>query len=903
MKKLLIFVLMVAVLSSVVIAPWYDPLYNYRYSIDQNTTEWTAFPVNNTFGLQSEIFWTQGNDLTYVYTDAAFPSATSFLFATALLEMPTLNESSCLGGNVTGFYDTLDPYVWIPFCDEDMYQNVLGADATPEGSPQEVTAIFGKGMQGDGNDAIETAETGAVEEFTISLWFNTNDTSAHQFIASRDTGGANRIKLVLLSTGVLEFQTYDGSSWVTLSASGLGTDTWFHIVAMLNSTHQVLYVNGTEIDADSANTGVGLVWKYCIGGDNSAGAGGDCSGTYFKGTIDNFQLFNSTPTDQAQWVLDQYHTGINAYTSLGIEEQDTPYIYSDDDSAPVNVTELANNTYTLNVYYNDTTVTNIININYIYNITTYDVNTYAINSTHNRYNYSVNASKLFNDETDTVQSFWNYTVNMTNGTQIIVNTSNQTANTVFAYILSTFTADKDLYLAGEGIIFTLNYTNLSSLATISGWLYFNSTNTTPTFRSNSWEDNTFIPNVTVPVTTFPSYGYLSVTYDGKTRYVNLTDTISGYDFNLTICGVGQQTLQLQGYEEKTDELMNITGTINIEAWSSSSLSKLFNLSFTRGQTHNICINPNWASLDLNATIEYQNDEDTAFYNDTFDQRHHYLTNLGVTNTSQDVMLYLLNQTFDSQIIVTVTDAFGTLVDGVIVKAQRWFGDVYKSVAMGQTGDNGEVAINLEAYKYYRFILEKEGDVLRITPASSVHDNIRISYSDLDASDWLIYSSGVSAFCSVNVTDYLVCTVNNAGGTAVQGRLLVQRLGAATWSTVCDTTATGSSFTIPCLVGNTTGSTIWYRVTQLTNTTEWTLTSGFVDDLSTTEYQNVGAIALFIAITIGFLLTMFKPDIGFMVSLAMIIGIHLIGIVEFGLNSLFALGGMLIIFIIVRAVRS
>ncbi|HEY9309390.1 MAG TPA: DNRLRE domain-containing protein [Microbacterium sp.] len=165
-----------------------------------------------------------------------------------------------------------------------------------------------KGQQGiiPGNTAVTTPGTqqGTVATqatltpsaaFTGEIWFNTTTAGGKLFgFENAQTGnGTNYDKhLYMTAGGNLVFGSWVGSAAVVTSPLGYADGKWHSAVGVLDSSGRKLYVDGVLV-AQSSVTGADTTSGYWrIGGGNLSSWPGATSNSYFRGSLDEFAVYN-----------------------------------------------------------------------------------------------------------------------------------------------------------------------------------------------------------------------------------------------------------------------------------------------------------------------------------------------------------------------------------------------------------------------------------------------------------------------------------------------------------------------------------------------------------------------------------------------------------------------------------
>ncbi len=128
---------------------------------------------------------------------------------------------------------------------------------------------------------------------TIELWFKANRLSGQQDLVWKGTSQNEEYELYL-DNNILNFVTYKPycgafcSRQIGFAQSGaLSENQWYHVIAVRNTTTQMLYTNGNRVDMQGASSGM-----YNGAYDLSLGARE--SAFFFNGTMDNIIIYNRT---------------------------------------------------------------------------------------------------------------------------------------------------------------------------------------------------------------------------------------------------------------------------------------------------------------------------------------------------------------------------------------------------------------------------------------------------------------------------------------------------------------------------------------------------------------------------------------------------------------------------------
>ncbi len=178
--------------------------------------------------------------------------------------------------------------------DFDEASGTTSYDSSPYGNtgtlmnvPTWTSGRYNGGLLFDGiNDYVDIPHSSLLmpNEFSIELFVKPIDV-------------ASTIKEIIGKTGAflirqygqgIHWHVYDGADYEThLTSNAFSAGSWFHVVAITNSTHQRLFVDSIEI------SGSPLAHAYSPSGTSALNIGRWNSGSsYFNGTIDEVRIYD-----------------------------------------------------------------------------------------------------------------------------------------------------------------------------------------------------------------------------------------------------------------------------------------------------------------------------------------------------------------------------------------------------------------------------------------------------------------------------------------------------------------------------------------------------------------------------------------------------------------------------------
>lgn len=172
-----------------------------------------------------------------------------------------------------------------------------GYDGTITGSPVTSSGIDSASLSFASGDYIDLPETNDHKDksSTWSAWVKTDSTASyHEFVSLHNTSSNSDSGIAMyLEAGIPKVAAIDSTgSYVPLliGSSAINDNDW-HIVtfAVVENSASYLYVDGLEVDSDTAGT-----WTYASRGLRIAGQTTTTSSvTEYSGSLDDFNLFGS----------------------------------------------------------------------------------------------------------------------------------------------------------------------------------------------------------------------------------------------------------------------------------------------------------------------------------------------------------------------------------------------------------------------------------------------------------------------------------------------------------------------------------------------------------------------------------------------------------------------------------
>ena len=240
-----------------------------------------------------------------------------------------------------------------------------------------------------------------------------------------------------------------------------------------------------------------------------------------------------------------------------------------------------------------------------------------------------------------------------------------------------------------------------------------------------------------------------------------------------------------------------------------------------------------------------------YKNDSYDVKNYYYDHAEISNQTQNLTLFLLPTADATLVTITIQDNAQAVQEGVYIKAQRYDvgTDAFDLVAMGRSDKAGKDTIPLRLNDaWYRFILEKNNNVLSIDPNSRriTSASLTLKTSETTLPEQLRDFETLS-YTVTNTSDSIILTYTDTTGVSSKNCLTVFRTNSTFNEFVCygeDYCQSSSSGTITCIIGNGTegGEYIW-RYYSTINPTKL-VDAGVISNVGKAVIAAIGIIGLF-----------------------------------------------------------
>lgn len=383
---------------------------------------------------------------------------------------------------------------------------------------------------------------------------------------------------------------------------------------------------------------------------------------------------------------------------------------------------------------------------------------------------------------------------------------------------------------------------------------------------------------------------------GSESNVSENETQTAYRVMVTNCSnattTNATTLQFYLRDEGSGDMIGVNGTLDatFNVWYGNTYR---NYSFAEvdNTTYSLCIYPTWAEYNISGTIEYNA---TGYWPRTYS-----LPTTAISNTSQDIDLYLLSESDANYVLIYVRDASDSGVPGVFLVVQKYdagTGD-YTNITSLETDDAGKALTILELNDaYYRFwVLDDAGTTLKITNKQVIPDTVDSPeniYIHLASSmnEWFQIAIGLTYNCTKdNIYNYTNCSIEDGSGLITSACLVVQWLGVNGFVTMCNscnTTTPNSS--LSCFLGSNANGTYGYSYYVTTTNNMYGIETGTILIPGSLIFGDVGILATIFMIMVMAGMALWRPEVAGLFAVGALIISALFGLIVVSIGSIVGL---------------
>ena len=658
-----------------------------------------------------------------------------------------------------------------------------------------------------------TNNTGIVptENFTISLWIYPTALPAGNgggLVTKGSDVAGNDSYLLFIEGGALpRFVYYNQSGTIgsgLMATTNLVNNSWYHVLVKKSGTNATMWINGTKIDEEIYPLGSPRTSAI----ETMIGAYGAGVGTYysFNGTIDEVGLWNRSLTDAE--IAQLYNSGSGLAYTGGLQTITITLIHPPFGSLLTDTGSYFNATY------------NISSSAHTWKNATYNLfrNGISFNSTTVALSGRNNITSLFIDDFTIGDYIWNVKAWYGNASYNNFTTSSNYTYTVGASFQNV-TYNSNIYETQSQTIYG-NLTLVPGTQVYDVKLVYNGTEHPGVYTAMG--DNTYILS-----STFDTSKLLGTTASNMSFYLRIIYSTGPSSFlyentsslNQTVnpiilyscSSASNRTLNFTAKDEENLTALtgwNFLGTF--EYWiGGGSVRKnvsINNLSITSSA---LCISVANLTFKTDAIVQYEKAE--------YVKRNYYLYNASITNTTQNISLYLLASDSSTSFIVQVRDKSQLPVKEAYLYSQRYYPGTgnFETVAIGKTDLSGNTVLHFEdETEDYRIIVMKDGVILYTSAVQKVYCSatpctLPIQTESGGIEGWTSFGNLSNLIYTGPYYDstlqQVIYTYIDTSGTTSYGRLEVYNFVNSKKNVICNTNSTSSAATLTCDVSGIEGT--------------------------------------------------------------------------------------------------
>lgn len=248
--------------------------------------------------------------------------------------------------------------------------------------------------------------------------------------------------------------------------------------------------------------------------------------------------------------------------------------------------------------------------------------------------------------------------------------------------------------------------------------------------------------------------------------------------------------------------------------SSSSNYRENSFNFEGANNYSICIYPSWANYTLDSyAFEY--------LADGYATEEYMVSNLDISNKTQNINLYLVNESLSDNVIITLRDTDDNLLENYTIRVRRYYPESGEEITteITETDHNGNAVVHLILNDvYYTFSLERDGTVIRIVSPAKYYSTsqtfiIDISEIELNFEDKVYYTVSPNSPIEPGLINFTLTTISP--GSYIEWFAIYTSLNSTEYLDN-STTASGGNARIELNLTNQTG---WLTITYFIKATD------------------------------------------------------------------------------------
>lgn len=400
---------------------------------------------------------------------------------------------------------------------------------------------------------------------------------------------------------------------------------------------------------------------------------------------------------------------------------------------------------------------------------------------------------------------WNYRVCGVNTTDTICSSGslNRTFSRKLISVASTYYNNSVLETTTQ--TYSINVTGDSSVTSASAYFWYNGSKYTSTVTDGTSGIYKAVNSIDVPLNNY-----------------NVNKTFL-WEWTFTLIGGSTVKQNTSSYQQQVNRtyLIECNSTTNLQFINFTTRSALnpfpkVNATFKMVMNHwfgsgnikrnysfeNISeLNNNWTFCGTEVDKTYQTDATIEYDANGYAQNYYFLSNASLTNDTNEVNIYLLNDSLATLTVLKVLDGAQNPKANIYINIQLYdIGtDSYQTVAMAKTSSDGSDLAYLNWYNsLYKFILIQNGEVLKITEPYKISSTPQI-FTIQDAITFTFdkFKDFVYTLTYNNATENFVLTFTKPSGLVDQGCLRVTKRTAKNDTEICLVCESSASATVYC----------------------------------------------------------------------------------------------------------
>lgn len=260
---------------------------------------------------------------------------------------------------------------------------------------------------------------------------------------------------------------------------------------------------------------------------------------------------------------------------------------------------------------------------------------------------------------------------------------------------------------------TIDY-NDTLYTNILGFLIYDDVSTSAT-KTGSGDNTIFSATKTIPLVSgsVEKEFYWNFTLTNSTGSVFYVDTSSNSNnqtvqgITLALCDATYNVpyVNFTFEDEITGADVNGTFSTTFNYWllesDGSDSANVSLLNATESPSYAFCVDPNYTSINVDMSAEYGGG--------TYVDRTYYLNNATLTNSTNNITLYQLNDSNAVKFFITVKDGIEAFTGATVTISKFFVGEgIYKTTGIRETDDAGKFIEYLDLDKDYRFAITRDG---------------------------------------------------------------------------------------------------------------------------------------------------------------------------------------------------